>query len=564
MMRDPSRFVFAIAVLRTCAALAADPDWGPNVFVLDPGRKDAQERIHSVFSEQERAQFGHGRYAFLFKPGRYTLDVPVGFFTHCAGLGRLPGDVVIVGRVWTDAAWMRRNATCNFWRTVENMAVEPVGGANMWAVSQAAPLRRVHIRGDLHLSSGGWSSGGFLADCRVDGLVRAGSQQQWLSRNSAWKGWEGVNWNMVFVGCGNPPEGQWPQHAVTRIEKTPRVREKPYLTIEDGRWSIKVPPLRREGTSGTTWERGDAPGAIVPIEKFHIAKAGLDTAASVNAALVAGKHLIFTPGIYPLNETVVVRRPDTLVLGLGLPSLVPGGGRPAIRVEGGEGVIVSGLVLDAGDVEAGTLVEFGLPGRKAGSAANPICIHDLVCRVGGYGPGRAKQMVVVHDDHVIGDNLWLWRADHGANVGWTENRCDTGLRVEGDDVTIYGLFVEHTQRHQTIWNGERGRVYFYQSEMPYDPPSQDAWRSPRGDGFASYKIGDRVAAHEAWGLGVYHVFKQAAVVADCAIETPDTPGVVIRHALTFRLGGGKPGSGIRHVVNGRGDETIVGQKAMVE
>ena len=134
-------------------------------------------------------------------------------------------------------------------------------------------------------------------------------------------------------------------------------------------------------------------------------------------------------------------------------------------------------------------------------------------------------MVAIHDHHVIGDNFWLWRADHGAHVGWTENTCDTGLLVEGDDVTIYGFFVEHTQKYQTLWQGDRGRVYFYQSEMPYDPPSQEAWRSADGDGFASYKIADKVKTHDAWGVGVYHVFQKAVVIADNAIETPDAPGV---------------------------------------
>jgi hypothetical protein len=537
---------------------------GTNVFILDPARADSQEHIHAVFKQQERAQFGQGRYAFLLKPGSYTLDMPVGFFTHVAGLGRVPGDVTIAGAVWTDAAWMNRNATCNFWRTVENLTVEPPGGANMWAVSQAAPLRRTHIKGDLHLSSGGWSSGGFMADCRIDGVVKAGSQQQWFSRNSGWKEWTGINWNMVFVGCENPPAGEWPQKAVTRIQRTPLIREKPYLTIEGDRWFVKVPPLRRGPTSGLSWEKGDAPGEALPIESFHVAKAGSDTAASINAALRAGKQLLVTPGIYSLDDTLVVSRPNTVVLGLGFPSLVPATGKAALRVEAGEGVVISGLLFDASATETDTMVQFGLPGRKAGRAENPICVHDLVCRVGGYGPGKAKLMVAIHDSHVIGDNFWLWRADHGANVGWTENTCNTGLRVEGDDVTLYGLFVEHTQRHQTLWNGERGRVYFYQSEMPYDPPSQEAWRSPRGDGFASFKVGDNVKAHEAWGLGVYHVFKKAAVVADNAIETPAAPGVRIHHAMTFRLGGGKPGSGIRNVINGTGGETIQAQKSMVK
>ena len=40
--------------------------------------------------------------------------------------------------------------------------------------------------------------------------------------------------------------------------------------------------------------------------------------------------------------------------------------------------------------------------------------------------------------------------------------------VDGDDVTTYGLAVEHTLEDLTVWNGEGGQVYFYQSELPYD------------------------------------------------------------------------------------------------
>ena len=555
----------AFSVLACGGASAAEPDFGPRVLIFVPGRADTQARILAVFKEQERAQFGSGRYALLFKPGRYEVEVPVGFYTHVAGLGKLPGDVTIAGHVWTDAAWMNYNATCNFWRAVENLTVQPPDGVNVWAVSQAAPMRRTHIRGDLQLWSGkGGASGGFMADCRIDGAVKSGSQQQWFARNSGWMEWPDVNWNMVFVGCENPPPGEWPQRAVTRIESTPLSREKPYLTLHGKQWFVQVPPLRRVPTSGPTWEQRHPSGEAIPLKRFYIVKAGRDTATSVNAALRAGQHLLVTPGIYPLDDTLVVSRPNTVILGLGFPTFIPTTGRTALRVGAGEGVIVSGLVFDAGAAETETLVQIGRPGRPTGRAKNPTCIHDLVCRVGGYGPGKTRLMVAIHDRHVIGDNFWLWRADHGDNVGWTENTCDTGLFVAGDDVTLYGLFVEHTQKHQTIWQGERGRVFFYQSEMPYDPPSQDAWRSPTGDGYASYKIGDKVKTHEAWGLGVYHIFVKAPVVAANAFETPESPGINLHHLLTFRLGGGKPGSGICNVVNGQGGETIQTKKAMVK
>jgi len=54
--------------------------------------------------------------------------------------------------------------------------------------------------------------------------------------------------------------------------------------------------------------------------------------------------------------------------------------------------------------------------------------------------------------------------------------------------------------------------------MPYDPPSQEAWKHGEVNGYASYKVADTVRTHEAWGLGVYCVFYAAPVVAEVAKE----------------------------------------------
>jgi len=49
-------------------------------------------------------------------------------------------------------------------------------------------------------------------------------------------------------------------------------------------------------------------------------------------ALALGKSLILTPGIYNLNQPIVVSRPGTVVLGLGLATLVPQHGNAAMVV----------------------------------------------------------------------------------------------------------------------------------------------------------------------------------------------------------------------------------------
>ncbi len=163
-------------------------DLGPNVFVFDPSMSSAsiQSRLDSVFAQQERNQFGDQRYALLFKPGSYTVNANIGFYTSIAGLGQNPDDVTINGGVTVDAGWFNGNATQNFWRSAENLSITPTGGFDRWAVAQAAPFRRMHVRGDLNLAPNGygWASGGYIADSKVDGTVQPYSQQQWYTRDS--------------------------------------------------------------------------------------------------------------------------------------------------------------------------------------------------------------------------------------------------------------------------------------------------------------------------------------------------------------------------------------------
>ncbi len=546
---------------------AAGPDFGPNVLIFDPAMTNIQSQMDAIFSQQERNQFGSNRYAYLFKPGQYHLDVQMGFYMQALGLGASPDDVAITGAVRSTAGWMRGNATCNFWRAVENLSVTPTPDRDpdVWAVSQGTALRRVHLKGDLNLWDNGWSSGGFMADCRIDGRVNSGSQQQWLSRNAQWGSWTGGSWNMVFVGVVNPPAGRWPVSPYTVVEKTPLIREKPYLFIDDGgHYFVMVPGLQNGGAQGTTWSGGSTPGQAWPMDRFYLAHPGTDNAASINAALGQGRNVIFTPGIYHLENSLRITRPDTLALGLGYPTLAPDNGTPALVISDVDGVKVGGILFEAGASNSATLLQVGEAGSSISHARNPLFLYDIFCRAGGASVGKTTCMVTINCNDVVGDNFWLWRADHGRGVGWSANANDNGLIVNGNNVTFYGLFVEHCQGYQTMWNGNGGRVYFYQSEMPYDPPSLEAWRHGTVNGFASYKVADSVTTHQAWGLGVYCVFYRAPIVAENAIETPAAPGIQMRHMVTIRLGGGQRGSGINHVINGTGSPVITTMKAIVD
>ncbi|MEV2211496.1 RICIN domain-containing protein [Streptomyces sp. NPDC050997] len=527
-----------------------NPDLGPNVVVFDPSMSSStiQSKLTSIFQQQETNQFGSQRYAVMFKPGAYSADVNVGFYTQVLGLGLSPDAVTINGAVHAEADWFQGNATQNFWRGAENLSVNPASGSDRWAVSQAASYRRMHLRGNLALDDGGWSSGGYLADSKVDGQVNSGSQQQWVTRNSELGSWTGSNWNMVFTGSQGAPATSFPNPPYTTVAQSPVTREKPTLYVDgSGAYQVFVPSLRSNSTA-TSWASGTS-GSSLSLDTFYVVKPGA-TASQINTALAAGKNLLVTPGVYHLDQTLQVTRADTVVLGLGLATFVPDNGITAMKVADVDGVKIAGLLFDAGTTNSPSLLEVGPSNASATHAADPTSLHDVYFRIGGAAVGKATTSLVVNSDNVIGDHMWIWRADHGSGVGWTSNTADTGLIVNGDNVTMYGLFVEHFQKYQTIWNGNGGRTYFYQNEMPYDPPNQAAWMNGSTQGYAAYKVADSVTSHQAYGLGSYCYFNvNPSVTAAHAIEAPNNSGVRFTSMVTVSLGG--TGT-ISHVVNNTG------------
>jgi len=526
------------------------------VFTPQMSSASIQRAIDRVYAIQQHSEFGPQRDALLFLPGAYHVNIPIGYYTQVLGLGASPDDVRISGNVHADAALPHDNATTTFWRAAEGFTVVPAGGTMQWAVSQAAPLRRMRIEGNLVLNQNhGWASGGWMSDDLVDGVVDSGTQQQWIARNSVWRSWTGSNWNMVFVGDTNPPSGDWPSPPYTRVARTPVVREAPFLTVDaHGNYFVRVPSLATDSI-GITWRGGSTPGESIPLSRFYIAHAGVDTAATINRQLAAGRDLLLTPGIYDLHAPLRVLRPDTVVLGLGFATLRPVNGTAAMETADADGIIVAGLLFDAGPVESPVLLQIGTKGSRARHIRDPISLHDVFFRVGGAGVGRAGINLLIDSNDVIVDHTWIWRADHGAGVGWKSNTSRNGLVVNGDHVTIYGLFVEHHQQYQVLWNGEYGRTYFYRSEIPYDPPDQSSYSSAPGvDGWASYKVADHVKHHEAWGMGVYSVFLHPGIVLTRAIEVPRTPQVQFHDMVTVSLG--EYGS-IENVIDHTGGATSI-------
>ncbi|MEV6633059.1 adenylyl cyclase [Actinoplanes sp. NPDC051470] len=571
------------------ASHPAPAGFGPNVTVFDPSTPvgEIQAVLDATYAQQVGNEMGTQRYAYYFKPGVYgtadqPLQIKVGYYTEISGLGANPGDVTINGKVEVYNRCLTADnclALVNFWRTVSNLTINVNAkgqdgcrsSANFWAVSQAVSMRRVQVTGgnlslmDYCTAGPQYASGGFIADSKLPDVTN-GSQQQWLTRNSQVAGWSNGVWNQVFAGVeGAPSEAGFPAPPYTTLEKTPVSREKPYLFVDArGSYAVRVPAVQRN-TSGISWSADVGRGRTIPLSDFYVAKPG-DAVAKINSMLARGKNLLLTPGVYDIPRSIEIKRPGTVVLGQGHATLTAVNGSTPLKIADVPGVVVAGVTVDAGLTKSKVLVQVGRPGQDAwGRNSDPTTLSDLYFRVGGPHIGKTATALEVNADDVLIDHTWVWRADHGVEgfsgdtERWRTNIGTTGVIVNGDRVTATGLFVEHFQKYNTVWNGNNGTTVLYQNELPYDPPTQRDWMNGKVEGYAGYKVGDRVRNHHLYGAGVY-VFNQnnPAIHTENGFEVPNRPGVKLHHIMTVNLSAGV----IDHVVNGVGeaaDTTKVGQ-----
>jgi hypothetical protein len=580
--------VLTTTVLATGAPAIAErhhpgpPNLGPNVTVFDPSMpvSEIQAILDATHAAQVNNEMGTQRFAYFFKPGTYgtaenPLQVKVGYYTEIAGLGASPTDVVINGKVEVynrcleDGGTSNCLALVNFWRTLSNLSININAAgqddcratANFWAVSQAVSMRRLNITGgtlslmDYCTAGPQFASGGFIADSRLPSTIN-GSQQQWLTRNSEIGDWSNGVWNQVFSGVvGAPDDAAFPAPPYTTLEATPVSREKPYLFVDArGSYQVRVPSPDRN-TSGITWAGGMTPGRTLPISDFFIAKPG-DSVQVINRQLARGKHLLLTPGVYDIGRSIEVKRANTVVLGIGHATLTAVNGSTPLEVADVPGAIIAGVTIDAGPEESRVLLQVGREhGRGHSTPHNPTTLSDVYFRVGGPHEGSTGIALEVNSDDVLIDHTWVWRADHGVEgltdtERWNTNIGRNGAVINGDRVTATGLFVEHFQEYNTIWNGDRGTTILYQNELPYDPPTQADWMNGDVEGWAGYKVGDRVRSHTLYGGGVY-VFNRndPTIHTENGFEVPDRPGVRMHHIMTVNLSAGI----IDHVVNGLGE-----------
>ena len=543
--------------------------FGPDTYFYDikyDSATDIAAEINNISTTITRnGHWTSRRFAFYFKPGRYNYsgNIDIGFFTSISGLGAIPTDTII-GGVTCLALLGGNNVTQNFWRSIENLSVQ--SGTFRWSVSQAAPARRMHatVR-TVFDQDNGWASGGFLSDSYHTAFVGTYSGQQFYARNNRFsEAFTGGSWHKTVMGTDGAKNETTTNGNSTYFDSTPIIREKPFLyyntDIEE--YMVFVPALREDAV-GTSWsidgDIGEGKSILLASDKFYIAKPS-DTAQSINEALDSGKHVYFLPGLYSLSTPLRVKNPNTILLGSGYATLNPAQGNTygTIYVDDVPGVTVASLMLDAG-TNSTYLLCMGEYGADKDHSDNPSLLADLFFRVGGARGGSCNVDIsaLINSNNVIGDHFWAWRADHGSGVGWNTNRSKNGVVVTGDDVTMYGLFVEHYHEYEVLWLGENGRVYFLQNERPYDSPATTGWRNPRRpdvEGWSAYKVANHVEKHFVAGAGMYGVFNNNSR-ASSAMELPRKPGVEALNINTYRISG--TGAQLS-VISGAGPSSIGG------
>jgi hypothetical protein len=589
--------VRTVADQGTSLCPGANGVFGANVCVFSDtmSQTTIQADLNAISAQQVPvgSQFDSDRYAIYFEPGTYgsatdPLVFQVGYYTEVAGLGSMPQDTVIDGAIdvfnnLCTAGTSNCNSDDNFWRSLSNLTLNvdlpstapayspPIvdaygaGCANTeesWSSSQASPIRRAIINGSVvfqdYCAADDYASGGYIADSKVSGDLDFYGNQQYLVRNSAIGGANGCPnglWNMVYSGVSGAPaaafSGSCQQNTV--LASSPVTEEEPFLyTDSSGNYDVFVPAVQHD-SSGPSWASGSEAGSSIPLSRFFVANPSTPTFA-INAALLTGRDLILTPGVYNLHQPILVSRPGTVVLSQGFATLVPQAGNAAMIVTPNTGVKLSGLIIDAGPVKSPVLLSVGLPGPGIGSASDPDLIQDVFFRIGGAEstPVSASVSLLDNASNSIIDDVWAWRADHGNDVGWTANTADTGVAVTGNNVTAYGLAVEHYQKYEVLWSGQGGTDVFFQNELPYDPPTQADWMAtPSQDGYPAFRVTPGVTSFQGYGMGSYVVFiDTTATLYDAeAFQAPDTSGVQFHNIFGVWIAGS---GGDNSIINGTG------------
>ncbi len=558
--------------------LANPPVWPDSVLVFSDTDTDIKERIDkaTLDLQDKSGHFSEKRVALLFKPGTYDVDFIVGYYVQVLGLGEQVSDTQFVGKKGPYSPCMDPHGSGSldtFWKSMENIHTENT----MWAVSQAAPIRRIEVNGDLLLHEHGlYASGGFMSQVKVNKQLQIGSQQQFCFRNCEFNTKpDGCAWSVVYSGCiGAPPSSGRsisnpnPDLAVSTITETPIIAEKPFIIIDNnGKYNLQIPKVK-SNTVGIDHTINNC--KTIPFEYIYVTRVEIDTSKTIQDKLDDGYHICFTPGIYNLTETLVVKHNKQVLLGIGLATLKAcSTGKPCIKVENYlTDVRIAGLMLEASEIdvfENSCIIQLGdnTIENSTGiiSETNISCVlSDIFIRVCENINVSVQTIMKIYSDNVVMDNIWTWKGDHIKLMPNEEalpnekyhlvksGECivDTCLEVFGNNVFAYGLFAEHALKNLVEWYGNNGFVAFFQSELPYEVDQENY-----GDkNYCAYKIHNNIEKHLLIAAGIYSFFRDNEVIVNSAIIAPQKSGIVIQNPYTVYLNGY---GGIRHILNNIGN-----------
>ena len=533
-------------------------------------------RIYSQLKAADKpvnnGQFSDKNYAILFMPGTYNnLDIPIGYYTQVAGLGKTIDSVVIQGgkfdkssnptqgpRIDNSSPDFKTGALNNFWRSCENMKIvnpsDYQENTMTWAASQAVSLRNIDL-GDAKLSlyamepggNDGFASGGFISNVNAK-ICDTGSQQQFLCRNCSFSSFPTAVWNNVLAGCKIDNLKSCCQNTDTShitLTNTTVTKEKPYLVANSSKkfdFGIAKPDIYNGNRIGFLNNK------ITNINNSYFVATTENSASDINKALSDGKDIVLCPGIYNFDKTLVLS--GQLIYGLGIPRLKNTNGDSIISGYGE----LSGIIFEASESTTtnppNTSILVNLNDK------NPSYLWDVYCRVGGgkSPPNKgnnfsADTMLLVGGDNSIIDNTWCWVADHygdGTYTGWDGAVCNKGVHITGNNVIAYGIFSEHNHKVNVQWDGDNGQVHFFQSEFNYFPPSQDEFN------VYSYQVGNQVKSHSIYGGGAYCFFPcidpdpNKSIYAKGGFYFPNVNNVNYNTLFTYFLNGY---GGIKNLIN---------------
>ena len=435
---------------------ATGPSFGPNVLLFDPSMPQwptSRPNVDAIAAQQVGNEMGSARYALLFKPGTYgtaadPLNFQVGYYTEVAGLGPQPGRRRHQ-RLGLRVQPVRRAERLHRAEQLLAVAVQPHDQRDQ------PRLRLLHRRVLGRVAGGTDAPGARQRPDHADGLLHAARRSP-VAASSPTRGSTGPSstGRSSSSSSATARSNGWTQR---RLEPGVRRHRRRAGRVLPGRPTVRRPvhhrghdpgepgealPLRRRRRAPTSvfvpggrdeLQRGDLgrradAGPLDPARRLLRRQAVATRSQAINRELARGRNLLLTPGVYDVDRTIKVKRgrhrrarPRPRHA-----SPRPPGRRVPITVADVPGVDIAGVTFDAGPVNSPVLLQVGTQhanGRaeQAGwsSAADPTALQDVFFRIGGPHAGKATVSLEVNSDHVILDDIWAWRADHGNGVGWT-------------------------------------------------------------------------------------------------------------------------------------------------